>query len=104
MILENSFVFLAPSVSSSSSETSDSESSSESGEEPVKQQAATKVEVMIKPLSEQEMNQLGAKILKAELMGNEVYNSVYEFVFHFIIRNELCTLRCVTENNQNTFS
>jgi len=65
--------------SSDASESTDSDSSSEEEEkninkptqhETVSAEVVTKM--IMKPLSEQEMNQLGAKILKAELMGNEV--------------------------------
>ena len=60
-----------PSVSSDSSDSTDSESSPEKNTDKPPQQE-TEPAAIIKPLSEQEMNQLGAKILKAELMGNEV--------------------------------
>lgn len=62
----------SPSVSSTSSDSStssESDSDEPSREEKMPQKTVIKQEIKI--LSEQEMNQLGAKLVKAELMGNE---------------------------------
>jgi hypothetical protein len=72
------FINVAPSSSSSSSSSS-SEQSPQKSQKAVKQVAlpAEEVKPTVKPLTEQEMNQLGAKIVKAELMGNEVFYLLY---------------------------
>lgn len=63
--------------SDSSSSSSSSDEETETGK-PSKPTAVpltiAETKPVVRPLSEQEMNQLGAKILKAELMGNEVFN------------------------------
>lgn len=55
--------FLGSSSDSDSSESEQDESQSSRSQEP---------EARVRVLTEKEMNELGAKILKAELMGNQV--------------------------------
>ncbi|XP_060068862.1 CWF19-like protein 2 [Ylistrum balloti] len=61
------------SVSSTSSESSASSESESDQEEAITKKPVIKQEIKI--LTEQEMNQLGAKLVKAELMGNEAMAS-----------------------------
>lgn len=58
------FVLILDSSSESSSEDDDSD----------RRSSKKPVETPVVILSEKEMNELGAKILKADLMGNEVSN------------------------------
>ena len=52
--------------------SSDSHSSEESDQNEGQSSRSPEQEVKVRVLTEKEMNELGAKILKAELMGNQV--------------------------------
>jgi len=61
--------FNVASSEDSDTDSSDSESSSSNNKAPV----TAAVEQPTRVLSDQELNQLGAKILRAEMMGDEVH-------------------------------
>ena len=64
-------------LTESSSSSSESETSSSDTEGEMEGQSTEQQEPPPKILTEQEMNQLGAKLVRAELMGNEVLKLAY---------------------------
>jgi len=65
LLMSNHFILIGSSSTEDSSSSSSSENEAES-------ESSNIIESAPKILTEQELNELGAKMVKAELMGNEV--------------------------------
>ena len=79
-------------AASSARQSSSSGSSSE--EKDIKEENKEEKEIFSKPVTEADLNALGAKRLKAELMGNEVCNEKYIVLSIFFQKNYRRNVTC----------
>ena len=79
----NTFHWIFLILSESSSDSSGKEQSESDSEGSEQGQRSPTPEPEVKILSEKEMNELGAKIVKAELMGDDVSECTYHVVWFY---------------------